>query len=189
MGIIALHHVSLSPLRPRVCTRARAQVSLFYDSSVSTEEEVVAAVKVLETAELRINGFAFFSCDVNAATNRKLAEELRLLGGMHVFVRTREDGIEEYTMPLEVAPLLRYLHLRGLVGSPSDVVPFESEDKLRALMDPDRTDRPFPLFVKFFEPWCVRSRTRLAPRRRSARASTSILRRPFGRAGAPTATR
>ena len=31
---------------------------------------------------------------------------------------------EEYTLPLEVSPLVRYLHLRGIAGDPADVEAF-----------------------------------------------------------------
>jgi len=83
--------------------------------------------------------------------------------GIHVFVKTPEDGIEEYRLPLSVSRLLRYLHLRGVVGNPADVLPFSNERKFRQLYlgansgpGQGQTAPPnLPVFASFIEPWCA----------------------------------
>lgn len=50
-----------------------------------------------------------------------------------MFVRTPEDGLEEYRLPLSSQRLLRYLHLRGVVGNPADVLQFKGADWFHGL--------------------------------------------------------
>lgn len=126
----------------------------FYDSELASPEAVAQGMEVVSAASRRVQGYEFYKCDTAAATNRKLADDAGLRGGVHVFSRTLDDGIEEYTMPLELRHLVRYLHLRGVIGSPIDVNPFTTPKALRALYDGTKP-QPRATFVRFFEPWCA----------------------------------
>jgi thiol-disulfide isomerase/thioredoxin len=53
-----------------------------------------------------------------------------------------------------VSHFVRYLTLRGVVGDPTDILPFTSKQDLGALFHPEGP-RPRPVLVRFFEPWCA----------------------------------
>lgn len=61
---------------------------------------------------------------------------------------------DEFRLPLEIPHLVRYLHLRGVVGNPDDVRLFTGLEDLASLWHPLSPDRQ-PAFVRFHEPWCA----------------------------------
>lgn len=99
----------------------------------------------------KITGFDYYTCNTREKANARSAKQSNLAEGVHIFVRTREDGVgtlpsdttkmnafncswsgislyaEEYRMPITIRHLSRYLRLRGVAGNPANVLPFESE--------------------------------------------------------------
>lgn len=132
----------------------RPMVVVYYDSDLADPREVSMALQVAVAASKRVPSFSFFKCDTAASSNSDQAEESMLRGGVFIFSRTPHDGIDEFLLPLEVDHLVRYLHLRGVVGNPADIVPFTGEADLAALLDP-RGPRPRAVLARFGASWCA----------------------------------
>lgn len=78
----------------------------------------------------------------------------RLLILSHSRTPSQRPFADEFLLPLEVDHLVRYLHLRGVVGNPADIVPFTGASDLAALLDPNGP-RPRAVLVRFGASWCA----------------------------------
>eukprot|EP01138_Halocafeteria_seosinensis_P013939 gb/GECG01014234.1/.p1 GENE.gb/GECG01014234.1/~~gb/GECG01014234.1/.p1 ORF type:complete len:371 (+),score=55.68 gb/GECG01014234.1/:1-1113(+) len=123
-------------------------VVLFHDGTNSEDYE--NALDVMKETERRVTEFDYYTCNTREKANARSAKQSNLADGVHIFVRTREDGVEEYRMPITIRHLSRYLYLRGVAGNPANVLAFESEDHIYDLVDRSG----LPVFLKFYEPWC-----------------------------------
>lgn len=59
----------------------------------SAETRVMAASPRCTDPPQRVERFDFFKCDTKARSNARAAKQANLQQAVHVFVRTREDGI------------------------------------------------------------------------------------------------
>lgn len=123
-------------------------VVVFYSNSVEGADDALA---VVEEVEKRANGYDFYKVDTGLRENGRAARQANVKGGVHVFVMTVEDGVEEFRMELTAKNLARYLRLRGVAGNPHDVRRVKGKRTLFDVIDKEQT----PALVRFTEPWCA----------------------------------